>query len=37
MSLSTATWSRPRHLAEIDAEIKALEDEIQRLLHEVTA
>ena len=27
----------PRPLAEIDAEIKALEDEIQRLLGEVTA
>jgi type I restriction enzyme M protein len=27
----------PRALEEIDAEIKALEDEIQRLLHEVTA
>jgi len=27
----------PRPLAEIDAEIKALEEEIQRLLHEVTA
>jgi type I restriction enzyme M protein len=35
--LASYRYVPPRPLAEIDAEIKALEDEIQRLLRDVTA